>query len=144
MYEPTIIAQKAQHDPPPASKDLGRHQNEGVKEAPVLHAHHRRARSTFRHHLDEPGLRVPGQGRDHHVGPVGEKVVHRHPQRVDAVLQLLDVVLVVSAPVGKKHRLVRPEVFAVGDVKKIAHLVEGIWGIWGRNLGSVLQFSISI
>src|SRR5438045_3833490 len=49
------------------------------------------------HHHREPGLEVPREGGDNHVGPVGYQVVQRYPQGVDAGLELSDDVFLVAA-----------------------------------------------
>ena len=87
-------------------------------------------------HHREPGLDVPGQGGDDHVGPVGDQVVERHPQRVDPVLELLDDVFLVAAVVGAGHDLGGGQVGAGGDVEEVADLVDE--GLLAAGLADVL------
>ena len=72
----------------------------------------------------DPGLEAPRQRRHDHVGPVGVQRVHRRVERPDASLELRDQVLLVTALAGLLHDLDARERGVIGDVKKVADVVE--------------------
>ena len=64
-------------------------------------------------HQREPGLDVPHQTGHDYVGPVADQFVERYSQRVDAVFELLDDVLLIAALVRARDRPGRRQISRV-------------------------------
>ena len=116
----------------PARDDLARHIDERAEEGAEVHS---QQLSLLRLVAGppaggdgklqrDPGLEAPGQGRHHHIGPVGVQRVHRRVERPDAALQLRDQVLLVAALPGLVHDFVAREGAVVRDVEKVPDVVE--------------------
>ena len=96
------IADDAQRNAPRLPYHATRNQDDAVQERPKLHADVPTTITLPLHHHGKPRLDVPGQGGHDHVSPVAEQVIHRQPQGVDPVLELLDDVFLVAAFVGAR------------------------------------------
>jgi hypothetical protein len=71
-----------------------------------------------------PGLQIPGQGRNEHIGPVRNQAVRWHPQRVDPALELTDDVLLVAAVIGEENNLLGSHLMVVRYIKEVPHIIE--------------------
>ena len=75
-------------------------------------------------HQAIPGLQIPRQRCDDHVGPVRYQTVRRHPQGVHSTLELTDDVFLVAAIVGKKDHFSHRHLPIVGDVEEVPDLIK--------------------
>ena len=91
-----------------AADDLRRDENEGLEEGSEVHADDRLSLlfmalsppwADWETHPD-PRLEGPTERRHHHEGPVGQERVDRGVECANAVLELLDEVLLVAAIVS--------------------------------------------
>src|SRR5512146_3353808 len=111
------VADQSDGDAPGPADDHGGGQDDRGEEAAELHPEVGAPVALAVHHQREPGLDVPGQGRADHVGPVGDQVVQRYPQGVDAGLELGDDVLLVTAFVREVDDLCGGLLAEGGDVE---------------------------
>lgn len=107
-----------------AVNDLTDHAYDQVQELTELHPHDRNAVLVVWLEHTEPRLQSPGQGRDDHVGPVRFEIVDGSAQRSDAVLQLLDQVLLMASLVGMGHHFLGRHPLIVRDVEEVADVAE--------------------
>ena len=124
IFKPAVIAHDAVDHASAGAHDLRGQQDDCVEKAPKLHLDQLDSSSSIGQEQAEPRLEVPGQRGHHHIGPVAQQIVHRHAHGVDSVFELLDHVLLITAPLGQTDDLLRVVIDAVGNVEKVTDLVE--------------------
>jgi hypothetical protein len=104
--------------------DLAGYLNEGYQETFEFHPQNITTCCRHNGYQTIPGLQIPGQRRDDHIGPVRYQPIRRHPQRVDTTLQLTDDVFLVAAIVGEKNDFLIGFMTIVGNVEKVPHVID--------------------
>ncbi len=99
-------------------------QDEVMHEPPKLHPNVRVSILLQVQHHGEPRFDVPGQRGHDHVGPVADQIVDWHAHGIDAVLELLNDIFLITPLIGTRHDFSRAQVCARGDVEEIPNLIE--------------------
>src|SRR5438876_669786 len=123
-FEMLAISQNAINEPSAGVHDLAGELDIADQKPPELHSHDVSARSWRLRHQPIPGLQIPSQSCDYHVGPVRNQTVRWHSQCVDAALQLTNHVLLVASIIGEKYNFFLCHLAIVGDVEKISDFVK--------------------
>src|SRR5512137_799194 len=87
---PLVISQDTIRYPATCTDDLHRYSDQPMEKPPKLHSKKLIPMLPSAHQKRKPCFESPGQGGHHHIGPVGQQVIHRHPQRIDCILELLN------------------------------------------------------
>jgi len=113
------VGQNSIYQTAACAHDLTGYLYEVDQEALELHSQDISARRGLQSYESIPSLKIPDQRRDNHVGPIRKQTVRRHPERIDATLQLADDVLLVATVVGEKDNFLHRHLTIVRDVEKI-------------------------
>ena len=98
--------------------------NEAYEEALEFHPQDITAHCRRHAHHAIPGLQIPSQCSNDHIGPVRNQTVRRHPKSVHSILELSDDVLLVAGIIGKQDNLLWSHSPVIGYVEEIPDLVE--------------------
>ncbi len=79
-----------------AANDLAGQSNEVEKKLLKLHPQRFAALPSVGYHQRVPGFERPGERRDYHVSPITIEIARRHPQRINAALELCENILLVA------------------------------------------------
>ena len=112
-------------DPPSARvQNLAGHLNNLSQETAIFHLHQLSGLQSGRQNHPHSGLQIPGLGCNHQIVPVGHQRIGGHPQRLHSVLELLNEVLLVTAPVVFPNHRRRSQLgrWNIRDIKVIASL----------------------
>ena len=84
---PVVVSEDTIHYPAPCSDDLHRYPHDPIEKPSKFQSKKLIALLTFAHQQCKPCFQCPGQGCHHHIGPVGDQGIHRHPQRIENILE---------------------------------------------------------
>ena len=84
--DPLIISQDTIHESTPRTDDLHRYFHDPIEKPTKLHSQKLISLRMFSHQQRKPCFQGPCQGCHHHIRPVRDQSIHRHPQRIDACL----------------------------------------------------------
>lgn len=124
MLQMIIVANESVHDSPTGFDNQARDPDEAVQKALELHAQYRLSQWSVGQKKAVPGFKIPGQRGDNHKSPVGQQRIGGRSQGRNAVFQLVDIVFMVAPVAVKTDRLFNGPVPVVGNVKKVANIVE--------------------
>lgn len=119
-----LIAQDPNHNTWSLPHHATGDQNEAVHEPSKFHPNVGVSILLQVQHHGQPRFEVPSQSDHNHIGPVANKVVDRKPHRMDAVLELLDDVFLITPLIGAINDFGYAQIGARGDVEEIADLIE--------------------
>jgi len=105
-------------------QDLRGQPDQVFQELSELHIQELLASFTSPDGQGEPGFQVPGQSSHNHIGPVAQKIVDRHPHRVDTVLELLDDVLLIAPSIGQLDDFGCCEIPTCRDIEEVSDVIE--------------------
>src|SRR5271157_3739592 len=120
---PLVISQYPVDYAATAGDDLHRYPNQPIEKPTKLHCQKLIPMLPFAHQQSEPCFQRPGQRGHHHIGPVGYQIVHRHPQSLETILELLNEVFLVAPLIAEPHHFGRTQVRSVGNVEKVPNIV---------------------
>src|SRR5881409_3123411 len=123
-FEMLAIRQNAIDKPSAGIHDLTGELYIADQEPLELHPHDVSAGTGRLCHQPIPGLQVPSQSRDYHVGPVRNQTIRWHSQCIDAALQLPNHVLLVAAIIGEEHNFFLCHLAVIRNVEEVPDLVE--------------------
>ena len=120
---PLVIPQNPINDPTTGGDNLNRYSDDPMEKPTKLHGQKLIPMLPSAYQQSEPGFQRPSQSRHHHIGPVGYQIIHRHPQRLETVLKLLNEVFLVAPLIAEPHHLGRAQIRSIGDVDAIRSIL---------------------
>jgi hypothetical protein len=124
---PLVISQDTIPYPAACTDDLHRYSDQPIKKPAELHPQKLIPILPSAHQQRKPCFQGPRQRGHHHIGPVGNQAVHRHPQRIDPILELFNEVFLIAPFIAQTHHLSCTQVGPVGDVEKVSNIVPQLY-----------------
>src|SRR4030042_3269208 len=125
--DPLIVSQDTIYDPAPRTDDLGRYFHDPIEKPTKLHSQKLISLRMVLHQQRKPWFQGPCQGCHHHIRPVRDQSIHRHPQRIDAILELLNEVFLVAPLIAQPHHFCRTQVGPVGDIEEVPNIIPQLY-----------------
>src|SRR5688572_2883925 len=118
------VGPNPEHQASSCVDDLARDLNEASLKPLELHPQNVPPGGRCLSYKSIPGFKIPGQSGDHHVGPIRDQTIRRHPESIDPTLQLRDHVLLVATIVSKENHFLHRHLAVVSDVEEVPDVVK--------------------